>query len=236
MSDDSRVYSWPVALEGEIGSVAHGLGTEKSDHDILRVVVEPATVLYGLEPEPGVQRDRPVPCDTKTPAGATETTIVTLRKFVSMVVSGHQTAWALLSTPILTETELYGARDVLRKAAISVAVVERISRSGRSMIYANLERYTEGASDAVPNKTVANGLRVLYQTAELCTAGKFPMPIPDDRVRDFLLGVRQGRVTRSEIEYQASRAASRVELKQEKLPENPDTGCIIEWMRGVYCG
>lgn len=226
--------SWPVLIEGEFGSVAHGLGSETSDHDLMRVCVEPPAVLYGVEPASSHERLRPVAANVKTPAGETEVTVYGLRTFVARTLDGDPTCWTLLHTPILTRpdiADLQGAAWLFRTRK----ALTRMGRVGNGVLRTGTRVLRDSPNTPNASKTVAHGLRILAQAVELARTGGVELPIPDLGLRDELRAIRGGTDPSEAERLERRGAALRAELEHHTAAiADPDPRLLTAWLHGVY--
>ena len=226
----------PVIV-GEIGSYAHGLATEHSDHDYMGIYIDPPACLIGLKPEQGVVKDRDKPDGVKSAPGDSEAVFYGLRKYVALATQGNPTIMTLLFTPTLTVPDQIGLqthRDMFlsrqltaRHIGYADSMADRIS--GRRAPRTNRPELI--AAHGYDTKAAFHAIRLLIQGAEMLTTGNITMPMTD-MAQDFLKAIRNGHVaqdqTLEEIRYWRS-----VIVEAEKhspLPAVPDYDRINAWL------
>lgn len=230
----------PVIV-GEIGSVAHGLGTPESDHDYMGVYIDAPEVLIGWQPEHGAVRDRDKPEGIKSEAGDSETTYYGLRKYVKLITDGNPTVLTLLFTPTLTTPDRIGLqanRDMFlsRKLAtrhVGYADSMHARLTGRKAPRTNRPELI--AKHGYDTKAAFHALRLLIQGYEMLTRQTMTMPM-DDRERTYLLDVRHGKVPEDDvldaIEYW--RAELQAAEGTSPLPPEPDYIKINRWLIKIH--
>lgn len=230
----------PVIV-GEIGSVAHGLGTPESDHDYMGVYIDAPEVLIGWQPEHGAVRDRDKPEGIKSEAGDSETTYYGLRKYVKLITDGNPTVMTLLFTPTLTTPDRIGLqanRDMFlsRKLAtrhVGYADSMHARLTGKKAPRTNRPELI--AKHGYDTKAAFHALRLLIQGYEMLTRQTMTMPMTD-LARDYLLNVRHGKVPENDvldaIEYW--RAELQTAEGTSPLPPEPDYFKINRWLIKIH--
>lgn len=226
----------PVIV-GEIGSFAHGLATEESDHDYHGVYVDPKEALIGLKPLSGAIRERDKPEGVKSQAGDSECTYYGLRKFVEYAISGNPTMLTLLFTPNLTVPDRIGlqwARGLFlnrRLARRHVGYADSMSARLRGDKAPRTNRPELIARDGYDTKAAFHAIRLLIQGHELLTRVTMTMPMTD-LAREYLLDIRHGRVSETAaldaIDYWRSELIAAED--SSPLPVDPDYGRIDRWL------
>ncbi|MBF9350688.1 MULTISPECIES: nucleotidyltransferase domain-containing protein [Mycobacteroides] len=226
----------PVIV-GEIGSVAHGLGTPESDHDYMGIYIDAPEVLIGWQPEHGAVRDRDKPEGIKSEAGDSETTYYGLRKYVKLITDGNPTVMTLLFTPNLTTPDRIGLqanRDMFlsRKLAtrhVGYADSMHARLTGKKAPRTNRPELI--AKHGYDTKAAFHALRLLIQGYEMLTRQTMTMPMTD-LARDYLLNVRHGKIPENDvldaIEYW--RAELQAAEGTSPLPPEPDYTKINQWL------
>ncbi len=226
-----------AVILGEIGSFAHGLNTEESDHDYMGIHIDPPECLIGLQPERGVIRDRDKPEGVKSMPGDSEATYCGLRKYVSLVVQGNPTMMTLLFTPNLPIPDHIGIRKVRdmflsrRLAARHIGYADSMAAriTGERAPRTNRPELIE--KHGFDTKASFHAIRLLMQGHEMLTRQTMQMPMTELK-RQYLLDVRHGKVSQADVLENINywREELRTAESQSPLPEHPDYGRINEWL------
>lgn len=230
----------PVIV-GEIGSVAHGLGTPESDHDYMGLYIDSSKSLIGHATVTGAVRDRDRAEGVKSEAGDSETTYYGLRKYVQLASAGNPTVLTLLYTPILTVPDTIGIQDV-RDMFLSRQLAARHIGYADGM-YAQLtgqkaprtNRPELIAKHGYDTKAAFHAIRLLIQGRELLTGQTMTMPMRPVH-RDWLMMIREGRVPEGEVLAEIESLRSQIQLAEatSPLPERPDYDKINDWLVSTH--
>ncbi|AXH67840.1 nucleotidyltransferase [Mycobacterium phage Bromden] len=226
----------PVIV-GEIGSFAHGLHNEDSDHDYIGIYLDPPESLIGLAAETGAVRDRDKPEGVKSEAGDSETTYYGLRKYAKLAAQGNPTVLTLLYTPNLTVPDHIGLQ-ANRYMFLSKRLVDRhigyadnmaARLTGQKAPRTNRPELI--AKHGYDTKAAFHAIRLLMQGHEMLTTGYMQMPMQELR-RDYLLSVRNGQVPKEQALEDIADWRGFIQAAEAttSLPEHPDYAKINRWL------
>lgn len=230
---------YPIVLEGEIGSFAHGINVGSSDHDYIRIVLEPLDTLLGISAPLDTFRLRPRDEGARSQEGDTETTVYPLRKYVAMAAKGNPNSLPLLWTTNVTVPDTYGLTGI-REQFIH-----------KSMAYAHL-RFAENLKQCLlgtraprvnrpeliekygfDTKTASHALRMLIQSCELSELGTMSMPMTAEN-RAHLIDVRNGLVPLESVLSEVDELTAKLESLIYGLPNTADMSVVNAWLVEVY--
>lgn len=228
-----------VAIEGEVGSIAHGLGVPESDHDLMRVVLEPLDSLLGVSAQVETERLRPRGDKEASMPGDTEITVYPLRKYASLALAANPNVMPLLYTPTLTApdtielqsiSEAFLSKKVAHThGALALNAVKRL----KGELPPRVSRPEEVSKNGYDTKAAMHAIRALYQGIELCTLRKIVMPVPAP-MRDTLLDIRRGKIPLEHVLNMADVLGTYLEQCANQLPEHPDLGRVNGFLKDVY--
>ncbi|QGH75143.1 nucleotidyltransferase [Mycobacterium phage DirkDirk] len=226
---------------GEIGSFAHGLNREDSDHDYIGIYADPPEALIGLKPLAGAIRDRDKPEGVKSEPGDSETQFYGLRKYVSLVCQGNPTVMTLLFTPNLRSPDMIGLQANARMF-LSKRLAARHMGYADSM-YARLtgkkaprtNRPELIAKHGYDTKAAFHAVRLLMQGHEMLITHNMVMPMIEQE-RGYLLSIRNGEVPEAEVLREIEHWRSLIQAAEQRttLPDGPDMERINAWLVGVH--
>lgn len=226
---------------GEIGSFAHGLNVETSDHDFIALYIDPEDALIGLDRLTGAIKDQDREEGTKSQAGDMEGTFYGVRKYSYLAANGNPTVMTLLFTPNLfhpDEIGLQANRDmflsknlVARHIGYANSMEARLT--GKKAPRTNRPELVE--AHGFDTKASFHALRLLMQGYEMLTTGHMTMPMKDDE-RQFLLDIRNGKHSMETVLAEIAFCRWRIQDAERytDLPERPDYGRINEWLIDVH--
>lgn len=226
---------------GEIGSFAHGLNVETSDHDFIGLYIDPKEALIGLDRSSGAIKDQNREEGTKSQAGDMEGTFYSVRKYAYLAAQGNPTVMTLLFTPTLfhpDEIGLQANRDMflsknLIARHIGYANSMEARLTGRKAPRTNRpELITAHGFDT---KASFHALRLLIQGYEMLTTGHMTMPMKEDD-RQFLLEIRNGGHPMETVLAEIAFSRWRIQDAERytDLPDKPDYDRINEWLIDIH--
>lgn len=228
-----------IALEGEVGSVAHGLGLPTSDCDLMRVEVETLDSLIGISPAPQTRRENPRLEGEKSQQGDIDITVHPLRKYLRLAIDGNPNVIPLLWTSNITYKDKYGLRTLrtefitkrLVKAHIGFAtnMLKRID--GDKPPRVNRPELIE--EHGFDTKSAYHAVRVLIQAGELCRDGFMPMPM-QPKNREHILKIRRGEVSLKDIYGEINELTGDLLRVSQNVPDETDVDAINNWLYQLH--
>ncbi|QNO01062.1 nucleotidyltransferase [Mycobacterium phage CELFI] len=222
---------------GEIGSFAHGLNREDSDHDYIGIYADPPEALIGLKPPVGAVRQRDKPEGVKSEAGDSETQFYGLRKYVSLVCQGNPTVMTLLFTPNLIFPDMIRLQEnrqlflSKRLAARHMGYADSMSArlTGERAPRTNRPELIE--AHGYDTKAAFHALRLLMQGHEMLVSQEMQMPMMELR-RDYLLSIRNGEVAQEQVLEDIRDWRDMIQRAEAttSLPDEPNRAKIDQWL------
>lgn len=226
---------------GEIGSYAHGLNRDDSDHDYIGIYADPPAALIGLEPQRGSVRERDKPEGVKSEPGDSETQFYGLRKYVDLACQGNPTVLTLLFTPNLIHPDLIGLQ-ASRRIFLSKRLVARHMGYADSM-FARLTGQRAPRTNrpelieahGYDTKAAFHAIRLLIQGHELLTRHTMTMPM-QDLPREFLLDVRNGKHPKERCLDEIMFWRDRIKAAEATttLPDHPDMARVNKFLLDAH--
>jgi predicted nucleotidyltransferase len=235
-------------LRCEVGSSAHGVGIPGSDDfDMAGVGIEvPSRVLGTGSFEHFLYRSAEVREGKKSvPSrpGDIDLTIFGLRKFARLAAKGNPSVNLLFYAPVMKSTAL---GDELR-AASHLFETKNVGRSFLGYMRAQRHRLAGERGQKAVNrqelvdkygfdtKYAMHVLRLGYQGLTFMETGKIEVPL-DGSMRNFLLGVRQGRQNLNSVLLLAAEYEVAIEkaLETSDMRDTPDMHAIDRLLVGLY--
>ena len=228
-----------IALEGEVGSVAHGLGLPTSDHDLMRVEVETLDSLIGLSPVPSTQRIRPRLEGEKSQQDDIEITVYPVRKYLSLAMDGNPNVIPLMWTSNITYKDRYNLRSLrtefitkkLAYAHLGFANNMLMRLEGTKAPRVNREELVD--EHGYDTKSAYHAVRVLTQALELAVDQYMPMPMRPHNV-DKIMRIRSGEAPVEEVKYEIKRISEVLKSASVDLPETTDVDTVNQWLFELY--
>lgn len=230
-----------VELMGEVGSVAHGLGTPESDHDYMGVYLETPESLLGIGHDNGTVRYRSRGEGEKSRPGDSDHVYYPLRKYVALAAQGNPTVLTLLYTQTMIVPDTIGLRErrnlflskwlIARHIGYSEGMVAELTGSKKPRV----NRPDLIAAHGYDTKSAMHVIRLLIQAVELVSEGTMYMPMKKEN-RELLMAIRRGEVSKDEsmafIEHFRARLTEAENTTS--LPSEPDYAAINAWLIRVY--
>ncbi|ALY07355.1 nucleotidyltransferase [Mycobacterium phage Wigglewiggle] len=222
---------------GEIGSFAHGLNREDSDHDYIGIYADPPEALIGLKAQVGAVRRRDKPEGVKSEAGDSETQFYGLRKYVSLVCQGNPTVMTLLFTPNLIFPDMIKLQEnrqmflSKRLAARHMGYADSMAArlTGERAPRTNRPELIE--AHGYDTKAAFHALRLLMQGHEMLMDQNMQMPMMELR-RDYLLSIRNGEVSQEQVLEDIRDWRDMIQRAERltSLPDEPNRAKIDQWL------
>jgi uncharacterized protein len=240
-------------LRGLVGSTIWGLNVADGleDRDEMGVCIEPLEWIVGFQGfEQFIYRsavEREGKHNARSKAGDLDLCIYSLRKYVRLALKGNPSMIALLFVPedqLVTLTE--SGRDLQKMAPLFVS--RRCAQSCLMYMRAQRDRLLGTRGQMRSNrpeliekygfntKYAMHMLRLGYQGIEFMKTGRLQMPMADAE-REFLLDVRQGRVTQADALAVATRLDEELQnllTDASAVPRDPNVKAIEDWMVSKY--
>lgn len=236
-------------LRAVVGSTAHGLNLEGTDdRDEMGVCVEPVEAAQGFsEFEQYIYRtaeERDGRHDAPSQAGDLDLTIYSLKKFLRLALQGNPSVILLLYVSKLVSSNAVGSQlQELAPYIISKHAGKRFlgymeSQRQRLMGERGQKKVNRPELEekyGYDTKYAMHLLRLGMQGVELLSTGKLTLPMLEP-ARNYLLGVRTGKVTLNEVLDKAGQLERELKdlLETSPVPDEPNRDYVEDWMIDIY--
>ena len=225
------------------GSELHGAKVGATDDlDLYGVFLEPPNRALGLDANPhfvwSTARD-----DHRNGPDDVDVTLYSLRRWAELAAKGNATALHFLfaqatavSSPAWNQVQDASALFLARHSAEQFL---GFAENQRKRITGEAGRGTKGRRPeyecihGYDSKAAMHCLRLYFECIELMRDGKITLPRPE---RDFLIGVRQGKLTMEQFNHKATELRSQAEQSAASsfLPPQVDRKAISSLIADVH--
>ncbi len=169
-----------------VGSHAHGLATQDSDHDYRSVFVIPTEDMFKL----GFKQP-----STQWTKGQTDETAWEVGAFLTLATQGHPLVLETFLAPV-EQSDGWGQR--LRSLFPDVWSSEKAIDAFVNYAHNQRQKFLE-KKDGRPEKYAAAYLRVLQNLCELLETGNFTIHIPQTELGKKIFDIKQGNYRTGEV-------------------------------------
>jgi predicted nucleotidyltransferase len=240
-----RTANENLILLTEVGSRLHGTGIDSDDQDMQGVCIEPPVVMLGTNSfEQYEYRTQPV--GARSGPGDIDLNVYGMAKWVRLIINGNPSHLLPLFAP---EDLVYAMNWAGHELRLNRDLVLARQHAKRFLGYLNKQRqHLVGdlaprtnrpelvAEHGFDTKYAYHALRIAMQGIELMRDGTIHLPMVDHE-RKYLLDVREGRYTLTEVLEKLGRLESELVYTADhtvRLPERVDTDYVNGWLTDVY--
>jgi hypothetical protein len=248
-----------MILRAQVGSGVHGTAISgQDDRDELGICLEPPQFVTGLARVPNgtgglgpsvrfeqyerhTAWDRPGGVAERSGAGDLDVVVYSARKWARLALDGNPTVLLVLFVP--DEEVVFRDAAGAELTANAHRFVSRLAatrylgylRGQHQQVTGHSSRPELVAAHGYDTKHAMHALRLGLQGAELLSAGRITLPVPEPD-RAYLRAVRRGEVPLAEVLDAIRAAEARLEALRGSpaVPGQPDRAWVDDWLHRSY--